>query len=143
LVHSSPAIILPCPSHSTFFNSFQYISLYHLLSHLQLGDITDALSFFFPFPLSLSSIEYFHCYRQVLHMSLYMIMLMFVYVLNFGSIVYVLEKTCGFCVSDTGLLLLTWHLPIESIYCQTTCLYSLWLNKTPLCMYTTISWYFH
>jgi hypothetical protein len=31
-----------------------------------LYDITDAVSFSFPFPLSLSSTEYFHYYKHVL-----------------------------------------------------------------------------
>jgi hypothetical protein len=40
-----------------------------------LYNITDALLFSFPFPLSPSSIEYFHYCKHVLHLSLYMIML--------------------------------------------------------------------
>jgi hypothetical protein len=48
-------------------------------------DITDALSFSFPFLLSPSSTEWFHCYKHVLHLSLYMIMLVFVYMFIFGS----------------------------------------------------------
>jgi hypothetical protein len=44
-----------------------------------LYDIIDALSFSFPFHLSQSSIEQLHCYKQVLHLGLYMIMLDFVY----------------------------------------------------------------
>jgi hypothetical protein len=38
-------------------------------------DITDALLFSFPFPPSPSSIEWFHCYKHVLHLGLYMISL--------------------------------------------------------------------
>jgi hypothetical protein len=53
------------------------------------------------------------------------------------------EKTCSFCVSEPGLLQLTWCPPIPSIYLQTTCHYSLWLSNTPLCIYTTISWSIH
>jgi hypothetical protein len=48
-------------------------------------DITDALPFFFPFSLSLSSIEQFHCYKHVLHLSLFTIILIFVYMFIFGS----------------------------------------------------------
>jgi hypothetical protein len=54
LVRSTPSITVPYPftSHPPFFNSFQYTSLYPLPSHLMLCDITEALSFSFPFPLS-------------------------------------------------------------------------------------------
>jgi hypothetical protein len=59
-----------------------------------LGDIIDALSFSFPFPLSLSSIvslssiDQFHYYKHVLHLSLYMAMLVFVYmfILDLSSV---------------------------------------------------------
>jgi hypothetical protein len=54
--YSSLPFYLP-PHSIPFFNSFQNTSLHPLPSHLMLCDSTDALSFSFPFPLSLSSIE--------------------------------------------------------------------------------------
>jgi hypothetical protein len=60
--------------------SFQYTSLYPLLSHLLFYNITDATSFSSPFPPSPTSIEKFHSYKHILHLSLYMIMLLCVYV---------------------------------------------------------------
>jgi hypothetical protein len=42
--------LTPLPRTSPFFNSFQYTSLYPLPSHLTFCDITDALTFSFPFP---------------------------------------------------------------------------------------------
>jgi hypothetical protein len=81
----SPFHYSPFTSHPPFFKSFQYIS-YILYLYVILCDITDVLSFSFPFPLSPSSIEYFHCYRHVLHLSLYVIMFVFVYMFIFGSI---------------------------------------------------------
>jgi hypothetical protein len=77
-------------------------------------DITDALSFSFPFLLSPSSIEYFNCYKHVLHMILFMIMLGFVYCLSYRYILHVWEKICSLCVSDPGLLHITWCPPIAS-----------------------------
>jgi hypothetical protein len=131
--HCSPYTYLPPP----LFNSFQYTSLYPLPAHLMLCDITDALSLSFPLPTSPSSKEQFHYCKHVLHMSLSMIMLVFVYTFIFGSIFYVWEKTSSLCLSEPGWLHSTWCPPIASIYCQTTCHYSLWLSNTPLCIYTT------
>jgi hypothetical protein len=100
LVHSFPSITLPYPftSQPPFFNSFQDTFLYPLPSHLMLCN--KAQSFSFPFPLSPSSTKKFHCYKHVLHLSLYMIKLVFVYMFIFGSIFYIWEKICIFCVSD-------------------------------------------
>jgi hypothetical protein len=65
---------LPPTSHfSITFNAHPHILYLHILR-----DIADALSFAFPFPFSPSSIEQFYHYRHVLHMSLYMIMFIFV-----------------------------------------------------------------
>jgi hypothetical protein len=69
--------------------------------------------------------------------------LIFVYMFIFGCIFHGWEKTWGFCVSDPGLLHITWCLPIASIYLKTTWYYSLWMSNTPLCIYTTISWSIH
>jgi hypothetical protein len=50
------------------------------------------------------------------------------------------ERKCVLCLSESGLLHLTWYPSIASIYLQTTCChYSLWLSKTSLCIYTTFS----
>jgi hypothetical protein len=54
-----------------------------LPSHLMVCDVTDAQSFSFPFPFPPSSVEYFHCYKHVLHLSLYMTMLAFVCMFTF------------------------------------------------------------
>jgi hypothetical protein len=123
------------PPITPFFKAFK---THPYILNLHICDITDALSFSFPFPHSLSSIE--HCYKHVLHLSLYMIMLAFVYTFIFGSIFHIWERTCSFSVSDPGLLHLTWCPPVASIYLQTTCHYSVWLSNTPLCICTTISW---
>jgi hypothetical protein len=48
--------LLPLYFLPPFLNSFQFTSLYHLPSKMLFFDITDALSFPFPFSLSLSSI---------------------------------------------------------------------------------------
>jgi hypothetical protein len=61
-------------------------------------------------------------------------MLVFVCMFVFGSILHVWEKTCSFCVSDPGLLHLTWCPLIAFIYLQTTCNYSFWLSNTTLCI---------
>jgi hypothetical protein len=52
--------------------------------------------------------------------------------LSFESIFHAWEKTCVLCLSEPGLLHLTWCFPIISICLQITCHYSLWLSKTPL-----------
>jgi hypothetical protein len=52
--HYSP---LPLPSHSSFFNSFQYFVISSTFTDVMFYDIVDALSFSFPFPPSLSSTE--------------------------------------------------------------------------------------
>jgi hypothetical protein len=41
--------------------------------------------------------------------------------LSFGSIFHVWGKTCSLCLSEPGLLHLTWCPSIASIYLQTTC----------------------
>jgi hypothetical protein len=46
------------------------------------------------------------------------------------------EKTCGLCLSDPGLLNLTWCPPSASIYLQTTWFHSsLWLSRTSFYIY--------
>jgi hypothetical protein len=81
LVHSTPSIALlyPFTSHPPFFNSFQYTSLCPLPSQMWCFMILLMFYHSFPFPLSPSSIEWFHCYKRVLHLSLYTIMFVFMY----------------------------------------------------------------
>jgi hypothetical protein len=120
LVHSTPSITLPYPfsSQPSFFNSFQYTSLYALPSHLMRFYWWSIILFsFHPSP---SSIDWFHCYKHVLYLCLYMIMLVFVHMFICGSVFHIWEKTCSFCVSNTGLLHLTWCPPTASVYLQTT-----------------------
>jgi hypothetical protein len=85
-LYSSQALrvlaLTPLPSSPTVF---QYI----LTSSTFTCGITVALSFSFTFPLSPSSIEEFCCYKHVLHLSLYVIVLVFVSVFIFGSIFHI------------------------------------------------------
>jgi hypothetical protein len=71
-----PLFPLPFPSYPLLVNSFQYIWLCHVLA--QMHSIVDCLSFPFPFPPPLSSVEQFHYYKHVLYTSVYMIMFIFV-----------------------------------------------------------------
>jgi hypothetical protein len=70
-----PVLSLTPFSHPPFFTSFQYISLYLLPLHLMLCDMTGALLFCFLFPPSPGSIECFHYYKHILHMSVYVYLL--------------------------------------------------------------------
>jgi hypothetical protein len=111
--HYSP---LPLPFCSpTLFNSFKYI-YYILYQHRCYLFLYCWFSFSFPFPPPQSSIEQFHYYKQVLHVNLYMIMLVLCICLSFGSIFHIWEKTCVLCLSEPGLLHLTWSPLIASIY---------------------------
>jgi hypothetical protein len=59
--------------------------------------------------------------------------------LSSWSIFYVWEKSCDLCLSEPGLLHLTWCPPISSIYLQIICWHnSLWLSKTPLYIFVYI-----
>jgi hypothetical protein len=125
---------------------FQYLSRHILISSTfrdVMFYITDALSFSFYFPPSLSSIEYFYYYKHVLHMNLYMIMFVLVYVFIFWIYLPCMRENMWPCLSESGLLLLTWCPPVVSIYFPTTCHYSLWLSNTPLRIYTMFSWSIH
>jgi hypothetical protein len=51
-------------------------------------------------------------YKHVLHVSLYRSCLFLCTCLSFGSVFHIWWKPCGLCVSDPGLLHLTWYLPI-------------------------------
>jgi hypothetical protein len=93
----------PFTSHPSFFNSYQYISLYPLPSHGMFYDITDSLSFPLPFPPSPSSIEKFHCYKHVYIWVCVWSCLFGGLCLSFGSILHMWVKTCGICLSDPGL----------------------------------------
>jgi hypothetical protein len=131
-------LLLPSSHLSIAFNTHPYILYLHRCYMLWYG-WSSIILFFSPHPSS----SKFHYYNLVLHRSLYMIMLIFVYMYIFLSIFHILEKTGGLCLSEPGLLYSTWCPPIAYIYFQTTCHYSLGLNKTPLCIYTTFSWFIH
>jgi hypothetical protein len=67
--------------------TFQQLSIYILISSTftSYAIFTDALLVSFPFPLSPSSIEWFHYYKHVLYLSLYIIMHVFVYMFIFWN----------------------------------------------------------
>jgi hypothetical protein len=113
--------------------TFQQLSVHRVSSTFTsyVLHITDALSFPFPFLLSPSSTEKFHCHKHVLHLSLCMTMLVFEYTLSFASIFYVWEKKCDFCVSEPGLCHLTWCPPIASMSLQAAC-GDFWVNTDSL-----------
>jgi hypothetical protein len=50
-----------------------------LYLHITVCNFTDGLSFSFLFPLSLSSIQFFHWFQSALHLSEYMIIIVFMY----------------------------------------------------------------
>jgi hypothetical protein len=140
LVTSSPSITLPYPfiSHPPFsaaFNTHPDILCLHRCYVLWHYWCSITL---FSFP----SFPKFH--RVVLLLKTYSTYefiygyVVFVYMFIFW-IFYIWEKTCGLWLSEPGLLYLTWCPPIASIDLQTTRHYSLWLSKTPLCVYTTFS----
>jgi hypothetical protein len=139
MVHWTPYITLP--NHFTsppFFNSFQFTSSYPLPSHLMPYYCCGVILFLFPsfpkfqrvVPLSLMCSTYVFAYDHGC----------FVYIFIFWICLPHMKKTCGLCVSEPGLVHLSWYPPITSIYHQTLCHYSLWLSKTQLCTYNTISW---
>jgi hypothetical protein len=75
------------------------------------------------FSLSLCLHKYMHTYIRA-HTHTYMIMLIFV----FGSIFHIWEKTCDLCLSEPGVLHLTWYSPDPSIGMWLTQFHSpLWL----------------
>jgi hypothetical protein len=88
--HCSP---FPLPSHPHFQQLSVHILMSSTCTDVMLYDITDALSFSLPFPPSPSSIEKFHCYRHVPHLSLCVIMPVLCICLFFGPIFHVWEKT--------------------------------------------------
>jgi hypothetical protein len=130
-------------SHQSFFNNFQYITLYPLLSQMFCFTILLMSVILFSF----SSFPKFHRVVPLLQKCSMLrdCKLSFLFLcqyLSFGSIFHVWEKTCSLCLSEPGLHHLAWCPPIAFIYFQTICChYSLWLNKAPLCICTTFSWY--
>jgi hypothetical protein len=98
--------------------SFQQLSIHIPISSTftdaMFYNITDALSFSFPFPLSLSPIEKSHCYTHVLHWVCIwscLFLCLYVYLLDLCSRY---ERKCGLCVCEPGLLHLTWCPPTAS-----------------------------
>jgi hypothetical protein len=112
--------------HILISSTFTYVMFY---------DIVDALSFSFSFPPSPSSIEQFHYYKHVLHMSLYMIMFAFVHM--FIIWIYLPRMRESMWLLYFWSWILTWR---PAIYFQTTCHYSLWLSKTPLYIWFIYIW---
>jgi hypothetical protein len=111
--HYSPLpLYLPHP----FFNSFQYSSLYPLPSHLMFYNIIDTLIILFSFP----SFPMFHYCMFYIWVCIWSCLFLCTCV-SFGSIFHIWEKTCGLCVSEPGLLYLTWCPLIASIYLQAMC----------------------
>jgi hypothetical protein len=130
--HYSPLpLYLPLPI-------FQQLSIHTLIS----STFTCYVLWYYWCSIILFSLPSFPEFqRVVLHLSLYIIMLVLCVCLSFVSTTY--ERKRGLCVSEPGLLHLTWCPPFASIYLQTTYHYSLWLSRTPLCMHTTFSWSIH
>jgi hypothetical protein len=79
-VHPLPLFsVTPLSPTPPFLKSFHYIFLFPLPSHAMVCNITDGLSFFFLFPLSLSSIHLYHWFQCAVHLSEFMIIIVFVY----------------------------------------------------------------
>jgi hypothetical protein len=126
---------------STAFKTYPYTPYCHTCNVLR---YFDALSFSFPFLPSLNSIEYFHYIKHVLHLSLCMIMLVFMYMFIFWIYLPHMRENMlplSFWAKLNSLNMMSSNC---ILYFQTTwCHYSLWLSKTPLCIYTTFSWSTH
>jgi hypothetical protein len=132
LVSSTPSLTPPYPSLPPPI--IQQLSVHIVVSATYTDvmdfDIVDAPWFSFPFPPPLSSIEYFHFYKHVLHIILFVFVYMFIFWI---SLPRMRENRwpLSFCTWLTSLNMMSF------IYLQTTwCHSSLWLNKTPLCVYT-------
>jgi hypothetical protein len=130
--------LCPSPHFSTAFNTHPYI-LYLHRCYVLWYFWCSIIHFSFPWgPESSSTIT------NIFHISICIWSCSFFWMCSpFGSVFHVWEKTCGLCLSDLGLLHLTWCPPIAFNYPQTTCHYSLWLSKTPLCINTKFSWSIH
>jgi hypothetical protein len=129
LVCSTPAITLPYPftsppPFSTSFTTHPYIFYLHILYFTTLLMLYHSL---FPFLLSLNSIEYFHYWNRVLHLSC-MIRLVFVYMFIFWIYLrHMRENMWPLCFWAwlTSLNMISsncFHLP------SNICHYSLWVK---------------
>jgi hypothetical protein len=109
---------------------FQQLSIYIHVS----STFTSYILWFYWCSIIFFSFSSFLEFHRVLSINMFYIWvctwscLVLCICLSFGSIFHVWQKTRDFCVSKPGLLHLTWCLPIASIYLQTPCHYSLWLN---------------
>jgi hypothetical protein len=87
-IHCSPLFLPYSPA-----PIFQQLSVHILMSStctdVMFYDITDTLSFSFPFLPPPSSIEQFHYYKCVLPLSLYVIMFVLCICVSFGSFFYI------------------------------------------------------
>jgi hypothetical protein len=111
--HYLPPPIFQQPSiHILIFSTFtSYVMCYYWCSII--------LFFFLLVPQSSSTVTNVFCICVCIWSCLF-----FVYVYLWIHLL-LMRENMGFCVSDTGLLHLTWCSPIASIYLQTTCHYSL------------------
>jgi hypothetical protein len=98
---------------------------------------------FFPSLVSHSPFRYSltQFWSVLLYMCTYIPLYMLIYYtyiyLTYVSNIHMREST-DFGSFELCLLCLTWRFPVPSIQLQTTWLLSsLWLNKSPLCLYTT------
>jgi hypothetical protein len=104
---------------------FQLLSVHTFISStftdVMFYDVTDDLSFSFPFPLSLSSMEQFYYDKHILHLSLYMFFF-WIYLPRMR------ENMWPLCFWSwlTSLNIM----PSNCIHFQTTCHYPFWLSKT-------------
>jgi hypothetical protein len=115
------------PYYSTDFSAFHYTS--SCTDALCFNSI-HSLSFSFSLPLLQSPFRQAHYYNHVfslsqsLSLSLYIRSYIYLCVyLSYRSSFHTWEKTCDLCLSEPGLLHLTWCSPVASIYLQTIILF--------------------
>jgi hypothetical protein len=140
MVFSIPSITLPYPFtfHPHFSTAFNIHPISSSFTDFMFYNIIDALSSSFPFPHSLSSIEKFHYYKHVLYMNFYMMMLVFVYMFIFCIPLLCMRENMWPLSSEPGLPFLN-MMYSNCIHLPSHCHSSLWLSKTPLCIYTSFS----
>jgi hypothetical protein len=141
-VHSAPSITVPYPFtfHPHFSMAFSthpyifYLHRWHVLWYYWCSIILFSFPFF---PEFHRVVPYYKC---VLQMSLYMIMLVFVYIFTFWICLPHMRESMWplsfwACLTTLNMMFSNCiHLPRHC---------SLWLSKTPWCIYTTISWFIH
>jgi hypothetical protein len=129
--HYSSLPLLFHPSFSTAFSTYPYI-LYLHRSYVSWYCWGSIILFSFPSPefhsvVHIANMFYIYVYKWLC--------LVLCICSSFGSIFQIWKKTCLYLL-EPGLLHLIQCTPTTSIYLQTTwCHFSLWLSKTPLCVY--------